>query len=419
MSTGHFEDFLPGGGGHDIFEKLQRLDHFLKAEGHSGTGGLGTLNLAAANPSSRLQGRDGQIRPVIMLGSNSYLNLTTHPKVVAAARQALDKYGYGAGAVSLYAGITELHRELETAIARFCRTEAALLFPSGYGCNVGVVSALCGPGDVIINDAANHASIMDGGLLSRADMKVYPHNNMAGLERVLKRLPDTQAGRLIVTDGVFSMHGDLAPLDRIVALAKRYGARVMVDDAHGIGIVGPTGRGTAEAFGVMPDIDIHVAMLSKAPGGLGGFVAGSRELVQYLQLYARTYFFSTALPAPVCAGLLEVFKLFEADQAGRRQLLARVAELKARLTAAGFRIGDSASGIVPLLVGDEDLLYAFQRRLFENGVYANTVTYPAVRRRECRIRFCVMGTLTPEELDRAVAIITATGRELGLIGGAP
>jgi glycine C-acetyltransferase len=419
MSDCHFEDFLPSGGTRDLFEKLHRLDQFLKEGEHPGASGLGVLNLSGANPSCRLQGRDGEIRPVLMLGSNSYLNLTTHPKVVAAAHQALDRYGYGAGAVSLYAGITELHRELEMAIARFYRTEAALLFPSGYGANVGVISALCGPGDVVINDAANHASILDGALLSRADIKLYPHNSMEGLERILRRLPESQAGRLIVTDGVFSMHGDLAPLDRIVALARRYGARVMVDDAHGIGIVGPSGRGTAEAFGVMPGIDIHVAMLSKAPGGLGGFAAGSTELIQYLKLYARTYFFSTALPASVCAGLLEVFKLFESDQAGRLDLLARVADLKARLSAAGFRIGDSASGIVPLLVGDEELLYAFQRRLFESGVYANTVTYPAVRRRECRIRFCVMATLTPQELERAAEIIISTGRELGLIGSAP
>jgi glycine C-acetyltransferase len=417
MSTCHFEDFLPDGGRHDLFDKLQRLDAFLKEGTHGGAVGLGVLNLTGANPISRLRGHDGEDRDVIMLGSNSYLNLTTHPKVVAAARAALDTYGYGAGAVSLYAGVTDLHRQLEAAIARFYGTESALLFPSGYGANVGVLSALCGPGDVIINDAANHASILDGGVLSRAELKVYPHNSMEGLERVLRRLPDSQAGRLIVTDGVFSMHGDLAPLDRIVALARRYGARVMVDDAHGVGIVGPTGRGTAEAFGVLADIDIHVAMLSKAPGGLGGFAAGRRELIQYLQFYARTYFFSTALPAPVCAGLLEVFKLFEADQAGRAQLLARVAQLKDLLGAAGFRIGESASGIVPLLVGDEELLYAFQRRLFEKGVYANTVTYPAVRRRECRIRFCVMGTLTPEEIGRAAALIAETGRELGLIGG--
>ena len=417
MSTCHFEDFLPESGTHDIFEKLERLDRFLSSGAHDGVGGLGVMNLSGATPVSQLRGFGSETRPVLMLGSNSYLNLTTHPKVVAAARAALDKYGYGAGAVSLYAGITDLHRELEAAIARFYRTESAILFPSGYGSNVGAISALCGPGDVVINDAANHASIMDGCLLSRADIKVYPHNNMDGLERVLRRLPESQAGRLIITDGVFSMHGDLAPLDRIVALAKRYRARVMVDDAHGIGIVGPTGRGTSEAFRVMPDIDIHVAMLSKAPGGLGGFAAGRRELTQYLRLYARTFFFSTALPAPVCAGLIEVFKLFESDEAGRTQLLARVAQLKRLLTEAGFSIGESASGIVPLLVGDEDRLYAFHRRLFEMGVYANTVTYPAVRRRECRIRFCVMGTLSPEEIESAAAIITDAGREVGLIGG--
>jgi glycine C-acetyltransferase len=416
MSNCQFEDFLPNGGNHDIFEKLERLDRFLCSKAHSGVGGLGMMNLSGANPVSQLCGFGNEARPVLMLGSNSYLNLTTHPTVVAAARNALDNYGYGAGAVSLYAGITDQHRQLEAAIARFYHTESAILFPSGYGSNVGVISALCGPGDVIINDAANHASIMDGCVLSRADIKVYPHNNMEGLARILRRLPESQAGRLIITDGVFSMHGDLAPLDRIVALAKQYGARVMVDDAHGIGIVGRSGRGTAEAFGVLPDIDIHVSMLSKAPGGLGGFAAGSRKLVQYLQLYARTYFFSTALPSSVCAGLIEVFKLFEADQAGRTQLLNRVAQLKELLTKSGFHIGKSASGIVPLMVGDEEKLYTMQRRLFEKGVYANTVTYPAVRRRECRIRFCVMATFTPGEIERAATIITEVGREIGLIG---
>ena len=416
MSTSHFEDFLPHGGNHDLFEKLNRLDQFLSQDEHPGMSALGVLSLTGANPISELQGHDGIARSVIMLGSNSYLNLTTHPKVVAAAQRALKKFGYGAGAVSLFSGITHLHRDLEEAIARFYHTDAAALFPSGFGTNTGVLAALCGPGDVIINDASNHASIMDGCLLSRADVKVYPHNSMEGLERILRRLPERQAGRLIVTDGVFSMHGDLAPLDQIVALARRYGARVMVDDAHGIGVVGPTGRGTAEVYGVMPGIDIHVAMLSKAPGGLGGFAAGSKALIQYLRLYARSYVFSTALPASVCAGLLEVFKLLEADQAGRQQLMLRVAELKARLTAAGFRIGDSASGIVPLIVGDENRLFAFQRRLFENGVYANMVSYPAVRRRECRIRFCMMATLSSEELERAAAIIIATGRELGIIG---
>jgi glycine C-acetyltransferase len=418
MSASHFEDFLPDGGEQDLFAKLGRLDRFLHSDAHDGVNGLGVMSLSGANPVSLLRGYGGDPHPVLMLGSNSYLNLTTHPDVVSAARAALEKYGYGAGAVSLYAGTTDLHRALEEAIARFYRTEAAILFPSGYGANVGVISALCGPGDVIINDAANHASIMDGSLLSRADLKIYPHNNMAGLERVLQRLPAKQAGRLIITDGVFSMHGDLAPLDRITALARQYGARVMVDDAHGIGIVGPTGRGTAEACGVLPAIDVHVAMLSKAPGGLGGFAAGSHALVQYLRLYARTYFFSTALPAPVCAGLLEVFKLLEADRAGRAQLLARVAQLKALLVAAGFRLGASASGIVPLLVGEEERLYRMHRRLFEKGVYANTVTYPAVRRRECRLRFCVMATLTEAEIAQAAAIITEVGREVGLLGGA-
>ena len=255
--TRHFEDFMAGTGGGDIFDKVRRLDAFVHLSPPPCTQGLGLPLTSAPNPTTTIIDDDGGTRDVIMLGSNSYLALTTHPRVVAAAQRACHHFGYGMGAVPLYAGNTPLHRELEETLAAFLGQEDALLFPSGYSGNVGVISALCGPGDVVINDAANHASIFDGARLSGADIKVYLHRKMEHLERILRRLPDQVQGRLIVTDGVFSMDGDLAPLDRILPLARQYGARVMVDDAHGIGVVGPTGRGTPERFGCLEDVEIR------------------------------------------------------------------------------------------------------------------------------------------------------------------
>ena len=277
------------------------------------------------------------------------------------------------------------------------------------------MSALCGKNDVIINDSANHASIFAGGLLSGAEIKVFPHRDMKGLERVLSRIPDEKTGRLIITDGVFSMDGDLAPLDKIVELAQKYNARIMVDDAHGVGVVGATGRGTAEYFGVMDKIDLNVGMLSKSPGGLGGYCAASKNVIQYLRLYARSYFFSTAMPAPIAGGLNEAFKLMESDNAGREKLLANTRYLKTKLTERGFDIGHSQSAVVPVMVYNEPILFEMYDKLRKRGVYVNIVTYPAVRRKECRLRLCVMKDLSFEQIDKAVEIITELGREYGLI----
>lgn len=406
-----FEDFFPVGGGADIFEKARALDEYVAAYPQPALQSLGVRNLGKAEPRVVLEELNGERVPSLMFGSNSYLSLTTHPDVVAAAKDACDKYGYGMGSVSLYAGVTDLHRELEQRIARFHGAEDAIVFPGGYAANVGIISALCGKGDVVINDAANHASIFDGCLLSGADIKVYPHGSMKYLERILNRLPEEQKGRLIVTDGVFSMHGDTAPLPQIVELARKYGARVMVDDAHGIGVVGPTGRGTAELHGCLGDIDLNVGMLSKAPGGIGGYCAADKAVVNYLRYYARTYFFSTSLPAPVVAGLIEVFKLLEEDRAGRDKLWENVNYMRSRLEAVGFNTGDTESAVVPVIVGDEEKLAAFHNALRHRGLYSNIVTYPAVRRKECRLRLCIMNSLTREDMDAALAILEEVGRE--------
>ena len=410
-----FENFVDTLQGEDILAKTDRLDEVLSSGIMTGNEALGMVTMNKVSPESDIREKDGKIHNVIMLGSNSYLNLSTHPQVMDGARQALEEFGYGMGAVSNYAGITDIHKELEGRIAEFYGVEDSIVFPSGYGANVGIVSALCSKNDVVINDAANHASIFDGCMLSGADIKVYPHKDMRYLERILSRLPEEKTGRLIITDGVFSMDGDMAPLDKIVELAQKYRCRVMVDDAHGVGVVGKTGRGTAEYFGVTGKIDLNVGMLSKGPGGLGGYCAASRKVVQYLRLYARSYFFSTALPASVAGGLNEVFKLLASDNAGREKLWENINYLKLKLSEKGFDIGNSQSAVIPVMIYSEPVLFELYDKLRRNGVYVNIVTYPAVRRKECRMRLCARKDLNFEQIERAVDIIAKYAREYNVI----
>ena len=410
-----FEDFIFTKKGCDIFDKTKDVDRVLSSGVMTGSEGLGIKLVKHEGANARIMEKNGSQHDVIMLGSNSYLNIATNKKVCEASKRALEKYGYGMGAVSVYAGRTELHSELEQRIANFYGTQDAVVFPSGYGTNVGVISALCNCGDVIINDSANHASIFDGSKLSGAEIKVYPHGNMEALEKILAKIEDDKKGRLIITDGVFSMYGDVAKLDKITQLAKKYGAKVMVDDAHGLGVVGPSGKGTAEIFGLNKEIDLNVGMLSKAPASIGGYCACSKEVAQYLRLYARSYFFSTAIPAPTIAGLIEVFKLLEHDRAGRKELWNNINFLKEKLSKAGFNTGESQSGIIPIIIGDEQTLFKMYQDLRLSGVYTNIVTYPAVRRKECRIRICVSKDLTKEQMEKAIEIICKIGKKYGVI----
>jgi glycine C-acetyltransferase len=410
-----FEDFVAVGGQADVFEKVHAMQEYLEAFPQPYLEGLGLEMLGAARHRTAIREPDGQDHEVIMLGSNSYLGLTTHPRVVAASRAACKKYGYGMAAVSVYAGTTDLHRELERRIADFYGAEDAILFPTGYSANVGVISALCGQGDAVVNDAFNHASIFDGSRLSGADMKVYVHRNTHHLEKTLKRLPGSQKGRLIATDGVFSMDGDVAYLDEIVGLARRYGARVLVDDAHALGVIGQTGRGTAEMRGCAGQVDVTVGTLSKTPGAIGGYCVGGAALVRYLRYYARTYFFSTSLPAPVVAGLIEVFKMLERDAAGRDKLWRNIRYMLGGLKELGFDTGQTESAIIPVMVRDEKKLGEFQNALRREGVFVNLVTYPAVRRKECRLRLSIMNSLTREEMDTALRALGKIGKALGVV----
>lgn len=413
--TRRFEDFMSNDGDADIFAKVHDFDSFVTEHPQECLQGLGLQTLGPAAPKVRIREANHRDRDMIMLGSNSYLSLPTHPAVVAASKAACDKYGYGMGAVPLYAGTTDLHRQLEKLIAEFYETEDALVFPCGYSGNVGVISALCGKGDVVVNDAANHASIFDGCLLSGADIKIYIHRNMMHLEKTLKKLPPDRKGRLIITDGVFSMDGDIAPLAEIVQLAKKYNARVMVDDAHALGVVGEKGRGTAEKHGCTGKVDLTCGTLSKAPAAVGGYCAGSAALVRYLRFYARTYFFSTSLPAPVVAGLIEVFKLLASDGAGRDRLWTNIRTMKQGLRKLGFNTGATESAIIPVIVGDEEILGRFHNELRHRGVFTNLVSYPAVRRKECRLRISMMNSIAQSEIDQALSILGELGRKYGII----
>lgn len=415
VTTSKFEDFITTQIGEDLFDKVKRVNSILSSGVLTGNEGLGMQSLGKTSPICKIKEKNNKIHDVIMLGSNSYLNMGNNQKVINSAQRALIKYGNGMGAVSNYTGLSDLHRKLEEKIAKFYHTEDAIIFPSGYGTNIGVISAICNKGDVIINDSANHASIFDGSLLSGAEIKIYPHGNIDYLKKILSRLDSSTSGRLIITDGVFSMSGDTAQLDEIVSLAKFYNARVMVDDAHGLGIVGPTGRGTAEKYGLLGKIDLNVGMLSKSPAGLGGYCAASKEIIQYLRLYARTYFFSTALPAAVVGGLIEVFDQFEKDCAGRAELLEKTKYLKSKLIKNGFDVPKGDSAIVPVMVYDEEILFRLHQDLKKEGVYTNIVTYPAVRRKECRLRLCVMKDIEYSHLDKAVEIITRLGKKYNVI----
>jgi glycine C-acetyltransferase len=410
----YFEDFLGRDGTTDIFQKVNDFNAFLK-EKPAQIDGLGLQMLGPASNRVKIRETGNEDREVIMLGSNSYLSLTTHPLVVSASQRACEKYGYGMGAVSLYAGTSDLHRQLESLIAEFYEAEDAIIFPCGYSGNVGVVSALCGKGDVVINDSANHASIFDGCQLSGADIKVYIHRNMKHLEKILQRLPDSQLGRLIITDGVFSMDGDVAPLDEIISLAKQYNARVMIDEAHSLGVIGETGRGAAEKFNCTGEVDITYGTLSKAPAAVGGYCAGSSILIEYLRYYARTYFFSTSLPAPVVAGLIEVFKLLMSDNSGRDKLWNNIRYMLKGLNQLGFNTGNTESAIIPVIVGNEEKLARFHNELRHHGIFTNFVSYPAVRRKECRLRISIMNSLTEKEMDQALSVFTELGRKHGVI----
>lgn len=350
----------------------------------------------------------------LLLSSNNYLGLTEHPELKAAARQAVTRWGTGAGGSRLTTGNLRLHEELENTIASFKRTEAAIVFNTGYMANLGAITALAGKDDLILSDELNHASIIDGCRLSQAKIKIFPHKDTRALEKLLQQAQGYRR-RLIVTDGVFSMDGDLAPLPRLVELAEKYHALLMVDDAHATGVLGRRGAGTADHFNLEGKVHIQMGTLSKAVGSAGGYIAGSRKLIDYLRNKARSFIFSTALPPAVIAAATTAFRVIEENPQIRENLWANARYLRSGLKQMGYSISAEESPIIPIFIGDADKAMKVAEKLFDLGVFAPGIRPPTVPPGTSRIRVTVMATHTREDLDRALSAFMQAGKELGII----
>ena len=363
-------------------------------------------------------------RTVISLASNNYLGLANHPRMNSAAAAAVAEYGVGSGAVRTIAGTMTLHEALEATLARFKGVEAVLTFQSGFTANTGVIPVVAGERDLIVSDQLNHASIIDAMRLSKAPREVYPHKDVEALRAILvKARRDGDAGGrpyrsiLVVTDGVFSMDGDIAPLPGIVEAAEAHGAAVMVDDAHASGVLGRDGRGSVDHFGLAGRVAIQVGTLSKAMGVLGGYVAGSQALRDLLIQRARPFLFSTSHPPAVVAACLEAVRIMEEEPELIERLWANTRHFKSALVRLGFDTGASETPITPVMMGDAATAIRFAQRLFEVGVFAPSVVFPTVALDRARIRTIVTAAHSDEQLDRCVEAFDRVGHELGLIAG--
>ena len=353
-------------------------------------------------------------RDVVNLSSNNYLGLTTHPTLRARALEALNAFGVGTGSVRTIAGTMAIHMELERRLAAFKQTEDAVVFQSGFTANAGTVSSLLGRDDVIVSDELNHASIIDGARLSRATIKVFPHRDVAAARQIIAALPRGQR-TLLITDGVFSMDGDLGALPELCAVADEYGCIMMVDDAHASGVFGRSGRGTVDHFGMHGRVDVQVGTLSKALGALGGYVAGSTSLVQFLHRRARPFLFSTSHPPSVAATCIAALDVLEREPQWMERLWANTRFFKAGLQRLGFDTGISESPITPVIVGDGARAMTLSDKLFDAGVFAQGIGFPTVPQGKARVRTIVTATHTEAELQFALDAFGKVGSELGII----
>jgi len=353
-------------------------------------------------------------KSVVNLSSNNYLGLTTHPRLRARAVEAIERLGVGSGSVRTIAGTMAIHMELEKRLATFKKTEAAVVFQSGFTANAGTVSSVLTKDDVVVSDELNHASIIDGCRLSRAAIKVFPHKDVGAARTILQSLPASQR-KLLITDGVFSMDGDLGPLPDLCALAEEFGCIMMVDDAHASGVFGANGRGTVDHFGVHGRVDIQVGTLSKAIGALGGYVAGSRNLIEYLYHRARPFLFSTSHPPSVAATCIAALDVLMEEPEIIERLWDNTRFFKAGLQSLGFNTGVSESPITPVIVGDGALAMTLSDQLFAAGVFAQGIAFPTVARDRARVRTIVKATHTREQLQFALDTFSTVGRKLGII----
>jgi len=352
-------------------------------------------------------------RRILMIGSNNYLGLTTDPRVRQASIDAVARYGTSCTGSRFLNGTLRIHQELEARLAAFVSKPAALVFSTGYQVNLGTISCLVQRGDVVVLDKDDHASIVDGCAMALGEMRRYSHNDMAHLERVLAGL-DPKVGRMVVVDGVYSMGGDLAPLPEIIPLCRKHGARLMVDDAHSLGVMG-RGRGTAAHFGVTDQVDLIMGTFSKSFASLGGFIAGDDEVVHYIQHHARSLIFSASMPASNVAAALAALDIMETEPERVDRLWVVTERMRAGLKQLGFNMGPSVTPVIPIVTGDTATTILAWKKCFEAGLYTNAVLAPAVPPDQCLIRTSYMATHTDEQIDRALNILGEVGRELELI----
>jgi glycine C-acetyltransferase len=359
-------------------------------------------------------------REVINLASNNYLGLCDHPKLREAATAAIVKYGVGSGAVRTIAGTMRIHMELEEKIARFKGVEACVVFQSGFTANAGTVSSILGKEDFILSDELNHASIIDGARLSRAKIKVFRHKDVAHAEELLKEIQNEPGHKLVITDGVFSMDGDIGPVGALAYLCEKYGAIMMVDDAHASGVLGRNGRGSVDHFGCTHRVDVQVGTLSKAIGALGGYVCGSRDLIDYLYHRARPFLFSTSHPPSVAASCIAAFDILENEPERIERLWSNTKYFQEQLTHAGFDIGGkttpkSETPITPIIIGDGRKTMEFSRAVFEQGVMATGIAFPTVPEGKARVRCIMTSEHTRAQIDKALEILTETAKRMELL----
>ena len=352
---------------------------------------------------------------VINLSSNNYLGLANHPRLREAGKKAIDKWGMGAGAVRTIIGTMSIHEELEEKLAKFKHVEAVLVFQSGFTANAGAIPGIVDKGDVIISDELNHASIIDGCRLSKADVVRYKHSDMEDLERVIKEVKDNYNIKLIITDGVFSMDGDIAKIPEIVELAEKYGCLTYVDDAHSSGVLGKSGQGSAHHFGLSDRVDVQIGTLSKAIGVVGGYVAGRRNLIDWLNHRGRPFLFSTAAPPAVAAACIEAVNILSESTELTDIMWYNANHFKKKLNELGFNTGKSETPITPVITGDDRKAVELSKRLFEEGVFAQAIVFPTVPKGGARVRTIVTAAHTKDDLDEAAAAFAKVGRELELI----
>jgi 8-amino-7-oxononanoate synthase len=393
--------------GMDLFEKCYKFNkaRFLMSQGMYP---FFRMIESAQEPEITMGGKR-----MIMVGSNNYLGLTNHPKVKEAAIEAIKKYGTGCAGSRFLNGTLDIHVKLEEKLARFMRKEAALVFSTGFQVNLGVISSLAGKDDVVLIDKMDHASIIDGCRLSFAEIKKFKHNDLDDLERLLKEYEDK--GKMIVVDGVFSMEGDIAKLPEIVALTKKYNARLMVDDAHGIGVLGKTGRGTVEHYGLEGDVDLIMGTYSKSLASIGGFIAGDEDVIHYIKHHARSLIFSASPPPASVAAVSAALDIIENEPERRERLWSNTHKMLKGFRDLGFQVGPSETPIIPVIVGEDEKAFQMAMMLQEEGVFANVAVTPAVPNGRALIRTSYMATHTEEHLDIVLSAFKKVGKLLGII----